>query len=57
MRFAVQVIGLVHFPAKVMVTIFLECTGDREAHLLSGMLIRELQKQASEAFIGQASQV
>jgi len=31
--------------------------GDREARLLSGMLIRELQKQAAEAFSGQASQV
>ncbi len=31
--------------------------GDREARLLSGMLVRELQKQAAEAFSGQASQV
>lgn len=31
--------------------------GDRESRLLSGMLIRELQKQAAEAFSGQASQV
>ena len=33
------------------------CIGDREARLLSGLLIRELQKQAAEAFAGQASQV
>ena len=33
------------------------CKGDREARLLSGLLIRELQKQAAEAFAGQASQV
>lgn len=32
-------------------------TGDKPARLLSGMLIRELQKQAAEAFQGQASQV
>lgn len=32
-------------------------TGDKAARLLSGMLIRELQKQAAEAFQGQASQV
>ena len=31
--------------------------GDKEARLLSGMLIRELQRQAAEAFAGQASQV
>ncbi|KAL3147888.1 hypothetical protein ABBQ32_002606 [Trebouxia sp. C0010 RCD-2024] len=31
--------------------------GDREARLLSSMIIRELQKQAAEAFAGQASQV
>ncbi len=31
--------------------------GDKEARLLSGMLIRELQKQAAEAFSGQSSQV
>jgi hypothetical protein len=31
--------------------------GDKESRLLSGMLIRELQKQAAEAFSGQASQV
>ena len=31
--------------------------GDQGARLLSGLLIRELQKQAAEAFAGQASQV
>ena len=31
--------------------------GDRESRLLSGMLVRELQKQAAEAFSGQTSQV
>lgn len=49
--------ALLHDTCMECILVSVLCAGDREARLLSAMLIRELQKQAAEAFTGQASQV